>query len=297
MIENSDIPLQCSTQPVLMFVTGLSGAGMSSAMDILEDLGFAVFDNFPLSLLPALLQEEKDKPRSIAIGFDSRTRDFDPMKLLATIADLKSKSGWLVKTIFLTADDAVLLKRFSETRRTHPMARDRAVADGIAAEKSLLFPLKHEAGYVIDTSDFSIHDLRRIVEGYAGGLQHGRFNLTLMSFAYRHGLPREADLVLDVRFLKNPNWEPTLKDKTGQDVNVQAYVRSDDAYESFASGMKHMFDLLLPRYQQEGKSYLTIAFGCTGGKHRSVTLVEEMAIYLRGREFPVTVHHRELKGK
>lgn len=280
----------------LIFVTGLSGAGLSSALKILEDLGFEVFDNFPLNLLPNLLEQEKPADRPIAIGLDSRSRHFDPLVLLKIMADLREKNEWIVKTIFLSADDAVLLKRFTETRRTHPLARDRSVGDGIAAEKSLLFPLKHQAGYVIDTSDLSIHDLRRIIEGFAGGLQDSRLNLTVMSFAYRHGLPREADLVLDVRFLQNPNWIPDLKDKTGQSPEVQAYVQEDEAYTPFFDHIKSFLDLMLPRYQQEGKSYLTIAYGCTGGKHRSVTLAEETTKWLRARGGSVTLHHRELKS-
>lgn len=282
--------------PTLLFVTGLSGAGMSSAMSLLEDMGFAVYDNFPLNLLPALLAQEKMDKRSVAVGIDARAHHFDPMVLLQTINELKTQEDWVVKTIFLHADDAVLLKRFSETRRKHPLARDRSVADGIAAEKALLFPLKHDAGYVIDTSDYSVHDLRRVVEGFAGGLQHSKLNITLMSFAYRHGLPRESDLVFDVRFLRNPNWEPTLKDKTGLERDVQTYVKADDAYAEFTAGIKGLLNLLLPRYRQEGKSYLTIAFGCTGGKHRSVTVAEDIAAYLRTQSYDVSLHHRELKA-
>lgn len=282
--------------PPLIFVTGLSGAGLSSSLKILEDIGFEVFDNFPLNLLPNLLEQEKLSERPMAIGLDSRSRHFDPVVLLQTIRDLREENEWTVKTIFLSADDSVLLKRFTETRRTHPLARDRSVKDGIAAEKSLLFPLKHQAGYVIDTSDLSIHDLRRIIEGFAGGLQDNRLNLTVMSFAYRHGLPREADLVLDVRFLKNPNWVPELKDKTGQSSEVQAYVQADEAYTPFFDHIKSFLDLMLPRYQQEGKSYLTIAYGCTGGKHRSVTLAEQTAKWLKEKGCPVSLHHREIKS-
>lgn len=281
----------------LIFVTGLSGAGLSSALKILEDLGFEVFDNFPLNLLPSLLEQEKPADRPIAIGLDSRSRHFDPLVLLDIIAELREKQEWVVKTVFLSADDSVLLKRFTETRRTHPLARDRSVSDGIAAEKSLMFPLKHQAGYVIDTSDLSIHDLRRIIEGFAGGLQENRLNLTVMSFAYRHGLPREADLVLDVRFLQNPNWIPELKEQTGQSPSVQRYVQEDTAYAPFFEHIKSFLDLMLPRYQQEGKSYLTIAYGCTGGKHRSVTLAEQTAEWLRLHGRSVTIHHRELKSR
>lgn len=282
-------------QHSLMIVTGLSGAGISSAMAILEDMGFAAFDNFPLPLLPALLDQEKTLVRPVAVSFDTRTPNFDPTELMQTIKALKSDGYWSVKTIFLSADEAVLLKRFSETRRVHPMARDRAVADGIAAEKSLLFALKHEAGHVVDTTDYSVHDLRRFIEGFAGGMLHSRLNVSLMSFSYRHGLPREADLVFDVRFLRNPNWDQDLKAKTGLSKDVQDYVKVDDAYEGFINHLKTMLNMLLPRYQAEGKNYLTISFGCTGGKHRSVTVTEDIAKYLTEIGISHVVHHRELK--
>lgn len=285
------------TENVLIFVTGLSGAGMSSTLTMLEDLGFEAFDNFPLALIDTLLSEELPRQRLIAIGIDTRTRNFDPGAILETLARLREKPTWTVKTIFMAADEQILLKRFTETRRTHPLARDRAVADGIAAEKSLLYPLKHQAGYVIDTSDLSVHDLRRVVEGFTAGLVQGKLNLTVMSFAYRHGLPREADLVLDVRFLRNPNWVPELKDKTGRERDVQAYIAGDDSFASFLAQIKDLLGLLVPRYDEEGKNYLTVAFGCTGGKHRSVFMAEEIRKWLQGENYPAAIHHRELKGQ
>lgn len=279
----------------LIIVTGLSGAGISSTMAILEDMGFSAFDNFPLTLLPQLLEQERATARPVAVSFDTRARDFDPSNLLTVIAHLKRAGEWKVKTLFLSADDTILLKRFSETRRTHPLARDRAVADGIAAEKSLLFPLKHEAGHVVDTTDYSIHDLRRFIEGFAGGMLQGRLNMSVMSFSYRHGLPREADLVFDVRFLRNPHWDAHLKPKTGLTPEVQSYVRKDEAYMAFVGYIKSLIELLLPRYQSEGKSYLTIAFGCTGGKHRSVTVAEDIASFLKDKDINLSIHHREIK--
>lgn len=269
---------------------------MSSALTTLEDLGFEAFDNFPIPLIDALLGQEPSGSRLIAIGIDTRTRNFDPGTILATLEKLRQKPGWTVKTIFMTADDQALLKRYTETRRTHPLARDRAVADGIAAEKSLLYPLKHQSGYIIDTSDLSIHDLRRVIEGFTRGLVQGKLNLTVMSFAYRHGLPREADLVLDVRFLQNPNWIAELKDKTGQMPEVQDYIRTDAAFPEFLERTKSLIGLLLPRYDEEGKNYLTIAFGCTGGKHRSVFMAEEIRKWLQGENYLAAIHHRELKG-
>jgi UPF0042 nucleotide-binding protein len=280
----------------LIIVTGLSGAGISTTMSILEDLGFSAYDNFPLSLLQQLLHQESISSRPVAVSFDARAHNFDPSALVREIKNLKQNGDWNIKTLFLAADDAVLLKRFSETRRTHPMARDRAIADGIAAEKSLLYALKHEAGHVVDTSDYTVHDLKRFLSGYSEGMVQGHLNLSVMSFSYRHGLPREADLVFDVRFLRNPNWDKDLKEKTGLSPDVQNYVRADESYAPFLENVKNMLNLLLPRYQSEGKSYLTIAFGCTGGKHRSVTVAEDVTRFISDSNLQTAVHHREIKS-
>lgn len=280
----------------LFIITGLSGAGLSSTLKILEDVGFDVFDNFPLALLQPLLDQQKPHHRPIALGMDTRTRDFDPEKIITTVADLRKSGEWDVRSFFLTADDSVLLKRFTETRRTHPLARDRAIADGIATEKSLLYPLKHKANAIIDTSELSIHDLRRAMSGHVEGIRSKNMNISLMSFSYKHGIPREADLVFDMRFLRNPNWVAELKEKTGRDTDVQEYVSGDPLYPEFETTLKSMFNLIVPAYAAEGKNYLTIAFGCTGGKHRSVTLAEKTSTWLKDSGHPVTIHHRELKG-
>lgn len=289
-------PSQTCKPAPFIFVTGLSGAGISSTMNILEDLGYAVFDNFPLELLPALLSQDLLADRAAAIAIDTRARNFNPMALKEKISELKANQNFLVKTLFLTADDNVLLKRYTETRRKHPLARDRSVADGIAAEKSLLFPFKREAGYVIDTSDYSIHDLRRVVNGVAGAMMSSRMNVTVMSFSYRYGLPREADLVFDVRFLRNPNWDLNLRAKTGLERDVQSFVMLDEAYDNFIEQIEKLLNILLPRYQNEGKSYLTVAFGCTGGRHRSVTVAEHIANFFVRFDVQLQVHHREIKG-
>ncbi|MDY0029658.1 MAG: RNase adapter RapZ [Pseudobdellovibrionaceae bacterium] len=291
-----NLPAEVKDRKVIIFVTGLSGAGISSTMKILEDMGYSAFDNLPLSLVSSLLEQEHDATSHIAISIDTRSPHFDPMHLMETVRELSAQDLYTIKTVFLVADDAILLKRFNETRRTHPLAKDRPVVDGIAAEKALLFPLKHEAGYVVDTSEYSIHDLRRVIDGFGGGLKHKKLNISLMSFSYRYGLPREADLVLDVRFLHNPNWVTSLKDKTGLEETVQTYVKEDAAYEAFILSIRAMLETVLPRYLAEGKSYLTIAFGCTGGKHRSVTVCEDIANYLRNKNLPVHIHHREIKA-
>lgn len=287
---------QAQQKDTIFFITGLSGAGLSSTLKILEDLGCDVFDNFPLTLLQPLLEQQKPHHRPVALGMDTRTRDFNPDKILFAIETLKTVSDYNIHTFFLTADDATLLKRFTETRRTHPLARDRSVADGIATEKSLLYPLKYQADAIIDTSEFSIHDLRRSIEGQVEGLKKNMLNVSVMSFAFRHGVPREADLVFDMRFLRNPNWVPELKEQTGREAEVQDYIGEDPSYPGFEENLRNMLSLTMPAYAREGKNYLTIAFGCTGGKHRSVCLTEKTASWLKGLGYPVTIHHRELKG-
>ncbi len=280
----------------LYIITGLSGAGLSSALKILEDDGFEIFDNFPLSFLPSLLKDHVAGTRPIALGIDTRTRNFDPVAVLAVMDQLKSDPRFDVKTFFLTADDTILLKRFTDTRRTHPLARDRAVADGIGAEKSLLYQLKYKSDVLIDTTDLSIHDLRRVFDGHVAGHITKKLQITLMSFAYRHGVPREADLVFDVRFLKNPHWQRALRDKTGKDAAVQQFIAEDDSYHPFEDHVRALLDLLIPRYEREGKNYLTISFGCTGGQHRSVFVTERFADWFHEKNQNVAVHHREIKG-
>lgn len=287
---------QVPEKDTIFFVTGLSGAGLSSTLKILEDIGCDVFDNFPLALLQPLLEQQKPHHRPIALGLDTRTRDFNPDKILLAIDTLKAVSDYNIRTYFLTADDATLLKRFTETRRTHPLARDRSIADGIATEKSLLYPLKYQADAIIDTTEFSIHDLRRAIEGQVGGLRSNRLNVTTMSFAFRHGVPREADMVFDMRFLRNPNWVPELKEQTGREKEVQDYIETDPAYSGFQDNLRNMLSLTMPAYEREGKNYLTIAFGCTGGKHRSVCMAEKTGGWLKSAGHPVSIHHRELKG-
>lgn len=300
---NTPLTTPLTTPPTAMgrdmifIVTGLSGAGLSSALKILEDMGCDVFDNFPLQLLEPLLQQQKPHHRPIALGMDTRTRDFNPEEILAAIENLRGTGEWAVRSFFLTADDGALLKRFTETRRTHPLARDRAIADGIATEKSLLYPLKYKADSVIDTSEFSIHDLRRVIEAKVEGLRSNRMNIGVMSFAYRHGVPREADLVFDMRFLHNPNWIAELKDLTGREKIVQDYIERDTGFTPFVENLSRMLEGIIPGYIHGGKTYLTIAFGCTGGRHRSVCMAEKTKLWLEQKGFPVSVHHRELKSE
>lgn len=280
----------------LFIVTGLSGAGLSSTLKILEDLGVEVFDNFPIGFLKNLLSTSQNQETPIAIGVDTRTRHFDPVIILNIIDDIKANNEWNLQTLFLTADDHVLLRRFTETRRVHPLARDRSISDGIAAEKALLYPLKYKANVVIDTSELNIHDLRRHIESRIEAYITDQLNINIVSFSYRHGIPREADMVFDMRFLSNPHWKEEYRHLTGLDKDIQTYIEHDEIFPEFYNNLVTMLSKLLHRYKDNGKRYFTIAFGCTGGQHRSVYTAQKIAGWLKTQNHPVTIHHREMKG-
>lgn len=271
----------------LIIVTGLSGAGMSSALKNLEDLGHEVLDNFPLTLIEQLISEKSDKP--LAIGIDSRTRNFSPAKLKKIIKEHDAQ------LIFMTCKHSVLQKRFTETRRKHPLAKDRPVSDGINKEQELLTPLKEQADLVIDTTEFSIHDLRRNIEGHFFEEKNNRLAVTLISFGFRNGIPRDADIVMDVRFLRNPHWDKKLKKLTGKDKSVGAYISEDESFMPFIENFKTLVEPLFERYTHEGKSYLTVAIGCTGGKHRSVYSVETLGKWLKKLKIKNHIKHRDLE--
>lgn len=271
-----------------LFITGLSGAGMSSTMAALEDLGYDVFDNFPLSLVDALVHDPAASGRPIAIGVDTRSRAFDPAALIVKAQQLGGR------IVFLTCDETMLQKRFTETRRRHPMAQDRPVSAGIKKEQSLLHPLRAVADPIIDTTELSIHDLKRVLEGYFKQAGDVRLTVTLLSFGFKYGLPREADMVLDVRFLKNPHWEEDLRPYTGKDASVAAYIEQDGDLADFLHKTQSLMDTLLPRYAAEGKSYFTLAVGCTGGKHRSVYIAERLTTYAQQKGFGAVAEHRDM---
>jgi UPF0042 nucleotide-binding protein len=276
----------------IVIVTGMSGAGRSSCLKALEDMGFEAVDNLPLELMARLLPGAEPAARHLAIGVDTRTRAFAPETLLGLL-----RSGEAATTLlFLECDDEILRRRFTETRRRHPLAVDRPVGDGIARERGLLAPLKAEADLVIDTSLLAVADLRRLlVERFAPAPGAGPA-LSIVSFAYRQGLPREADLVFDVRFLANPHYVDALRPLTGLDAEVRAHVRADPDLATFLDRLESLLVPLLPRYHAEGKSYLTIGIGCTGGRHRSVFVAEVLAARLRAVDCAVRVVHRELQA-
>jgi UPF0042 nucleotide-binding protein len=282
----------------ILLVTGLSGAGKSTALRTLEDAAWEVVDNLPLSLLEHLLSTPIAKGtgkgrRPLAIGIDSRTRDFDADRIVQQIKTLTADQSFPVETLYLDCAGSELLRRYSETRRRHPLAPDRPATDGIAAERGLMEPLRRWADYVIDTTDTDSPALQRqIRERFGSGGRAPVFHI--MSFGFARGVPRNADNVFDMRFLRNPHWVDELRPLTGLDPSVADYVAGDEAYDPALSRIEDLLLILLPRYAAEGKSYVTVAFGCTGGRHRSVHVAERVAARLREEGFSPTVEHRDL---
>jgi UPF0042 nucleotide-binding protein len=273
----------------ILLVTGLSGAGKSTALKTLEDLG---------SLLEHLLSTPLGKGggrrrRPLAIGIDSRTRDFDARRIVSQINALAGDSNYPVETLFFDCAGAELVRRYSETRRRHPLAPDRPATDGIAAERDLMAPLRRWADHVIDTTDTSPKELQQQIRERFSGADAAP-TLTLLSFGFARGLPRNADTVIDLRFLKNPYWQDELRDLTGLHEPVSAHIASDEAYGPAMARIEDLLLTLLPRYGAEGRSYVTVAFGCTGGRHRSVHVAERVAKRLREEGFSPTVEHRDL---
>jgi len=277
----------------VVVVTGMSGAGKSLTLKWLEDLGYEAVDNLPLSMLGALLRGgEPGKP--LAIGIDIRTRDFGAQSMLTELDRLRKEAQVPLSLVFLESDDDVLSRRFTETRRRHPLAVDRPLLDGIAHERRLVAPLKARADLVIDTSSLPPAELRRLLAGHFQREEKAPLTLFVTSFSYRRGLPREADLVFDVRFLDNPHYVPALKPHSGKDKDVAEFVAADPGFAPFFSGLTSLIRPLLPRFAAEGKSYLTIAIGCTGGRHRSVYVTERLATWLREQGQQVDLRHRDL---
>lgn len=289
-----------STQHLLL-VTGLSGAGKSTALDVLQDLGWETIDNFPVRFLERLVAadgQSLDQQRGpLAIGFDSRTRGFVPADIIDLLKELTQRADLTVSFMFIDCADAELERRYNETRRRHPMSHGRPVLDGIGAERELLEPLRRWADIVIDTTELATNELQGHVRDLFEQSESGEVTLTVSSFGFARGMPPLADLVFDMRFLDNPHWIEGLRELTGQDEPVGEHIQKDPA---FASAFEQMHDLLLtllPRYQAQGKSYVHIAFGCTGGRHRSVFTAERMAQGLRDAGFSPTVRHRNLGSR
>ena len=278
----------------VVLVSGLSGAGKSTALKALEDLGYEAVDNLPLSLLASLVRPGDRLVRPLAIGVDIRTRDFAVDPLLKEIDRLMEQKGVAVSLLFVDCDDEVLQRRFTETRRRHPLADDRPVSDGIRRERQTIGLLRERADVTIDTTSMTVGEFKRVVQGYFALDRGPELAIAVISFAYRGGVPREADLVIDVRFLDNPYYLPDLRPLTGKDPRIADYVEKDPSFGPFLAGLESWLAPLLPRYVREGKSYLTIAIGCTGGRHRSVLVAERLAAWLAKADQRVTLLHRDL---
>ncbi|WP_281300620.1 MULTISPECIES: RNase adapter RapZ [unclassified Iodidimonas] len=282
----------------IIIVTGMNGAGKSTALKIFEDLGYEAVDNLPLSLLTRLLKtghenEKMDAQRPIAVGVDSRTRAFMAPEFLHQVASLVNRPDFSVSLLFFDCDDDVLVQRYSETRRRHPLAHDRPVKDGIVREREIMAPVKARADFIYDTANQTVHDLKRRLTTRYSLEKTPALLVNVMSFGFSRGLPRDSDLVFDVRFLRNPNYEPALKNLTGREQAVADYIARDKSFDPFFTSLSDMVSFLLPLYRDEGKSYVTIACGCTGGRHRSVFVAQKLGRVLEDDGYQVNIIHRD----
>jgi UPF0042 nucleotide-binding protein len=278
----------------IVVVTGMSGAGRSSALRVLEDLGYFCVDNLPPPLAPQLVSLLEGELERVGFGIDVRTGAF--LEGAERVLDSLSEQGHETEVVFLDCADDVLLRRFSETRRPHPLARDADVLAGIRAERERLSALRTRARHVIDTTSASVHDLRRsLIDYIARGGSRPRMAVRVVSFGFKYGLPIDADLVFDLRFLPNPHFVPELRPRTGREQDVAAYVLESDATREFLADVQKLLTHALPRYEREGKAYLTIALGCTGGRHRSVAIAEHLASWLRHAGHDAIVAHRDVE--
>jgi UPF0042 nucleotide-binding protein len=272
--------VQTSERLRIVLVSGLSGGGKASVLRALEDLGYEAVDNPPLRMLEDMVTRSE---RKLAIGVDARTTGFDAILVLRSMDRLRGNPLLRPELVYVWADETTLLRRYTESRRRHPLAPQGRVTDGITQEELLTAPLRERADLVIDTSELPLASLRHLIERHFGtgsDAELSRLVVSLISFGYPLGLPREADLVFDSRFLRNPHYDPILQPRTGLDPEVGAFIEADPDFAAFFGKLADLVDLLLPRFVQEGKKYATIAIGCTGGRHRSVYLVEKLADYL-----------------
>jgi UPF0042 nucleotide-binding protein len=281
----------------LVVISGLSGAGKSSAMNVFEDAGYFCVDNLPAAMirsLSELFMHEGSKVERAAVVCDSRGGDY--LAALAGVIDQLAASGLVHRVVFLTADEQALVDRYKETRRRHPLAPHGSVIDGIRAEQDLLAPVRQRADLVIDTSGLSAAALRRkIADELLEPAASGKLSVTFTSFGHKHGPPRDADLAFDVRFLPNPHYDAALRPLTGFDQRIVDYVGRDGRLEQFYAHVEPLLEFLLPQYVTEGKAHMMVAIGCTGGRHRSVAIAEHLAVLFRDREeYFVEVAHRDV---
>ena len=282
----------------IMIVTGLSGAGRSTCLKLLEDYNFEAIDNLPLTLisdlLSPLISNSKNRTlKKIAIGVDPRTRGFSAQSLLNTLEKLQLKKAKF-SIIFLDCNDENLIRRFTETRRKHPLANDRPVSDGIRAERRLLEEIRQAAHITMDSSNLTLPEFQILIKKTLNLEKNKKLTVTIISFGFRNGLPPEADMIFDVRFLSNPHYDPKLQPLDGRQSEIANFIESDPAFKPFFDNLTRLLNPLFPRYSAEGKSYLTIAFGCTGGKHRSVFVAEKFVHWLQKSDYSLSTRHRDL---
>jgi RNase adapter protein RapZ len=288
---------ESSNPQQILLVTGMSGAGKSTALETLEDLGWEAIDNFPIRMVPDLLSRNEGSAAPLAIGVDARTRGFVPAEIRDQFEDLSARPDLSVGTLFLDCTSPEIERRYNETRRRHPLAQGRPVREGIRAERELLAPLRKWAQMVIDTSGYGRNHLQQAMrERFAEG-PTGSLTITVTSFGFARGMPPIADLVFDMRFLDNPHWVEDLREQTGRDRAVAAHIEADP---TFAPAFEKIADLvvsLIPLYAAQGRAYLTVAFGCTGGRHRSVFSAETLAARLKDDGYEPTLIHRDLAAR
>ena len=280
----------------VVLVTGPSGAGRSTAIKVLEDVGYEAIDNLPLSLLPRLL----DGPpigHPLALGIDVRNRDFSTAALIEMIETLSRTEGLKVELLYLDCSTDVLVRRYSETRRRHPLAPAKSPIQGIEKEIDLLVPIRARADVLLDTSTMSPHELRAEVERWFAPETGQRLAVSVHSFSYKRGVPRGVDMIFDCRFLKNPHWEESLRRFDGRNKEVADYIATDPRYDAFFGKVQDLINMLLPAYIEEGKAHLSIGFGCTGGQHRSVAVAEKLVNALAQDGWRVSIRHREMERK
>ncbi|CUH49519.1 RNase adapter RapZ [Ruegeria atlantica] len=280
----------------IVLITGPSGAGRTTAIRVLEDLGFEAIDNLPMGLLMRLLDgPENDRP--MALGIDARNRDFSTIGFIDLVMRLRRTEQVELTVLYLDCRNEVLLRRFSETRRRHPVAADAGPEAGVLQEKELLAPIREIADILIDTSQINVHQLRKEVEHWFAPEGGRHLAVSIESFSYKRGLPHGLDMVFDCRFLANPFWRPELRAEDGRNQDVARYVRSDANYAPFFDRVVDLLKLLLPAYRAEGKAHLSVAFGCTGGQHRSVATAEAVANALAQEGQQVAIRHREMERR
>jgi UPF0042 nucleotide-binding protein len=280
----------------VVIITGLSGSGKSTALRALEDIGFFCVDNLPVVLLPKFLEIQADASSEIskvALVMDLRERSFLG-KYTAIFSEMK-EMGYRIEILFLDASDEALLYRFKETRRTHPLSEKGTIMEGIALERAKLSSLRNMADKVIDTSPYNVHQLKDVTQRYfLSSSAEKRLVINLTSFGYRYGLPPDADIVIDVRFLPNPYFVENLKHLDGNDQKVEEFVMGWEESRTFLGELFKLFEFLMPLYEKEGKAYLNIALGCTGGKHRSVVMLNRFGTFLSEKSYIVNLNHRDI---